>query len=46
MFMVNQKIAVFSYNAFSDQNANGKTLKELLNGFSKEELAQFYCGGI
>ncbi len=42
--MTNKKVLVFSYNTFSDENANGKTLKELLSGFSREELAQFYCG--
>lgn len=38
------KVLVLAYNAFSDQNANGKTLKALLHAFSPDELAQFYCG--
>lgn len=38
------KLLIMSYNGFSDQNANGKTLKMLLNGFQSDELTQFYCG--
>ncbi len=38
------KLLVFSFSGFSDQNANGKTLKALLNQWKPEELAQFYCG--
>lgn len=38
------RLLVLSYNGFSNQNANGKTLKMLLHGFRPDELAQFYCG--
>lgn len=42
--MEKMKILVISYNGFSDSNANGKTLKNLLYVFDKESIAQFYCG--
>ena len=38
------KVLVLAYNAFSDTNANGKTIKSLLSSFNKDEIAQFYCG--
>lgn len=38
------KVLVFAYNAFSDTNANGKTIKSLLSALSANEVAQFYCG--
>ena len=38
------KLLVISRDCFSDTNANGKTLKALLNAFSSAELAQFYTG--
>lgn len=38
------KLLVISRDCFSDINANGKTLKSLLNAFSPIELAQFYTG--
>lgn len=36
------KLLVISRDCFSDTNANGKTLKALLNAFSPSELSQFY----
>lgn len=38
------KVLVISFNGFSDSNANGKTLKNLLCDFKSSELCQFYCG--
>ena len=38
------KILVVAYNAFSKQNANGLTLKMLLDSFLPAQLMQFYCG--
>lgn len=37
------KLLVISYSGFSDTNANGITMKNLLSAFHPEELAQFYC---
>ena len=37
------KLLVISYSGFSDTNANGITMKNLLSAFGPEELAQFYC---
>lgn len=39
-----QKILLFSHNGFSDENANGITMKNLLSAWSAEEKAEFYCG--
>lgn len=38
------KILVISHDCFSDQNANGKTLKSLLSHYDKSQLIQFYTG--
>lgn len=37
------RLLVISYSGFSDTNANGITMKNLLSAFEPEELAQFYC---
>lgn len=37
------RLLVFSYSGFSDSNANGITMKNLLSAFEPEEVAQFYC---
>lgn len=42
--MILQKILLFSHNGFSDENANGITMKNLLSAWSAEEKAEFYCG--
>lgn len=39
-----KKLLVVSYSGFSDTNANGKTLKALLNDFAPENIMQFYRG--
>lgn len=36
------RLMVFSHSGFSDTNANGITLKNLLSAFSAEEKAEFY----
>ena len=38
-----QRILLFSYSGFSDENANGITMKNLLSAWSPEEKAEFYC---
>lgn len=38
-----QKILLFSHNCFSNENANGITMKNLLSAWSAEEKAEFYC---
>ena len=37
------KILLFSHSGFSDTDANGITMKNLLSAFSPEEKAEFYC---
>lgn len=37
------KVLLFSHSGFSDTNANGITMKNLLSAFSPEEKAEFYC---
>lgn len=37
------KLLMISYSGFSDSNANGITMKNLLSAFQPEEVAQFYC---
>ncbi len=37
------KILLFSHNGFSDENANGITMKNLLSAWAPEEKAAFYC---
>lgn len=39
-----QKLLLFSHNAFSNENANGITMKNLLSAWTAEEKAEFYCG--
>ena len=36
------KLLVVSYNCFSNQNANGQTIKAICSAFDYEELAQIY----
>ena len=36
-------VLVFSHSGFSDTDANGITLKNLLSAIDKEQKAQFYC---
>lgn len=38
-----QKILLFSHSGFSDENANGLTMKNLLSAWSAEEKAEMYC---
>lgn len=38
------KVLLFSHNGFSDQNANGMTMKAFLSAWNPEEKAQFYYG--
>ena len=38
-----KKVLLFSYSGFSDENANGITMKNLLSAFVPEEKAEFYC---
>lgn len=38
-----QKILLFSHSGFSDQDANGITMKNLLSAWQPEEKAEFYC---
>lgn len=38
-----QKLLLFSHSGFSDENANGITMKNLLSAWSAEEKAEFYC---
>lgn len=38
-----QKILLFSHSGFSDQDANGITMKNLLSAWTPEEKAEFYC---
>lgn len=37
------KILLISHSGFSNQNANGITMKNLLSGWAPEEKAEFYC---
>lgn len=37
------KVLLFSHNGFSDENANGITMKNLLSAWSAAEKAEFYC---
>lgn len=37
------KILLYSHNGFSDENANGITMKNLLSAWSAAEKAEFYC---
>ena len=37
------KVLLFSHSGFSDENANGITMKNLLSAWSSEEKAEFYC---
>lgn len=37
------KILLFSHNGFSDENANGITMKGLLSAWSNDKKAEFYC---
>ena len=39
-----KKLLVVSYSGFSDQDANGKTLKALLSQWKPQNLMQFYAG--
>ena len=34
---------MIAHNGFSDENANGITMKNLLSGWAPEEKAEFYC---
>lgn len=36
-------LLLFSHSGFSDTDANGITMKNLLSGYAPEEKAQFYC---
>ena len=38
-----QRILLFSHSGFSDENANGITMKNLLSAWAPEEKAEFYC---
>lgn len=38
-----QKLLLFAHSAFSDENANGITMKNLLSAWTAEEKAEFYC---
>ena len=38
------KLLLFSHSGFSDTDANGITMKNLLSGFDAAEKAEFYCG--
>lgn len=38
-----QKILLFSHSGFSDENANGLTMKNLLSAWPPEEKAEVYC---
>ena len=37
------KVLLFSRSGFSDENANGITMKNLLSAWSCAEKAEFYC---
>lgn len=37
------KIILFSHSGFSDENANGITMKNLLSAWPPEDKAEFYC---
>lgn len=37
------KLLLFSHSGFSDENANGITMKNLLSSWSAAEKAEFYC---
>ena len=37
------KTLLFSHSGFSDQDANGQTMKKLLSAWPPEEKAEFYC---
>lgn len=37
------KLLLFSHSGFSDENANGITMKNLLSAWPAEEKAEFYC---
>lgn len=38
------KLLLFSHSGFSDEDANGITMKNLLQAWPAEEKAEFYCG--
>lgn len=38
-----QKILLFSHSGFSDEDANGITMKNLLSAWTPEEKAELYC---
>lgn len=38
-----EKILLFSHSGFSDANANGITMKNLLSAWPAEQKAEFYC---
>ncbi len=38
-----QKVLLFSHSGFSDENANGITMKNLLSAWPAKEKAEFYC---
>lgn len=38
-----QKLLLFSYSGFSDENANGITMKNMLSAWCAEEKAEVYC---
>lgn len=37
------KVLLFSHSGFSNENANGITMKNLLSAWSSDEKAEFYC---
>ena len=37
------KLLVICHSGFSDTNANGITMKNLLSAFTPEDVAEFYC---
>ncbi|MCD8142136.1 MAG: hypothetical protein LUD83_02470 [Clostridiales bacterium] len=37
------KLLLFAHSGLSDEDANGRTMKALLQAWSPEELAEFYC---
>lgn len=38
-----KKLLLFSHSGFSDENANGITMKNILSAWAPEEKAEFYC---
>lgn len=40
---MSRKLLLFSHSCFSDENANGITMKNLLAAWPPEEKAEFYC---